>query len=684
MFTKKFAFAAFIILLNLTAINAQVTTQKTIDIFGGIEDSSIELSYSPESISNEDIMKLFDGENFTQAGTTADDSMTVTLIFAEPVTVTKSKSFFTLSAGNWSLELADNIDDLVNRTESYELVIGDEPFSTFSWDSTEISVESFSVIRLTVSNPSSNMVYLGEWMLQIEKNIVALTVVPNPPRLLPGTSLDLDVKMVDEDGGLHNYTLDENIVWISTNQTVASFDDEISRLFGHLVGTTTINVSTVSGSLSGSSTAYVEESIDVPKAEQLTIKVAVIMQDPITSNGQRIHEKYGWSNPVPMVNTLVDEFYNASDGVVNFEIVELNQDQMIFTMKDSSYLSVDSLDYYCAHFAEFKDLAERQGRIKYDYTGMMEYYDYYNKRMNGEIDEVWVYSHPFGGMYESQLIGKEAFWYNSPPIRDVPDWFTKLVSVMGWNYERGIAEAMHSVGHRSESAIVEATGGWNIHSPDPTDWEIFTRIDIELPGLSHIGNIHYPANGTSDYDYSNMRTVTTYADAWDSYPYLLNKTKEVNCTEWGCSQTGYMRWWFGHLPNVEGKTDGILNNWWHYIVDFQEAVIKADTMVVVGVSDNEPISVDKFQLLQNYPNPFNPTTTITYNLPVNSYVKVELFDILGRKIKTLVNTNYSAGTYTEVFDASNFASGVYFYTIEAKANNGSKNFRETKKMMLLK
>ncbi len=85
-----------------------------------------------------------------------------------------------------------------------------------------------------------------------------------------------------------------------------------------------------------------------------------------------------------------------------------------------------------------------------------------------------------------------------------------------------------------------------------------------------------------------------------------------------------------------------------------------------------------FVLEQNYPNPFNPTTTFKYQLPVASHVKLEIFDVLGKKVATLVNEAQSAGTRRVVFNASGFSSGVYFYRLQAG------NFSSTQKMMLLK
>ncbi len=85
-----------------------------------------------------------------------------------------------------------------------------------------------------------------------------------------------------------------------------------------------------------------------------------------------------------------------------------------------------------------------------------------------------------------------------------------------------------------------------------------------------------------------------------------------------------------------------------------------------------------YKLAQNYPNPFNPRTTISYQLPATSDVKLEIFDILGKKVATLVNGRQAAGAYTYTWNASNMASGIYFYRLQAG------NFVETKKMMLVK
>lgn len=87
---------------------------------------------------------------------------------------------------------------------------------------------------------------------------------------------------------------------------------------------------------------------------------------------------------------------------------------------------------------------------------------------------------------------------------------------------------------------------------------------------------------------------------------------------------------------------------------------------------------EKFSLGQNYPNPFNPSTVISYKLAASSYVSLKVYDISGKEIMNLINESKEAGRYEVTFDGSNFASGQYFYKIEAG------NYSEVKKMLLIK
>ena len=94
--------------------------------------------------------------------------------------------------------------------------------------------------------------------------------------------------------------------------------------------------------------------------------------------------------------------------------------------------------------------------------------------------------------------------------------------------------------------------------------------------------------------------------------------------------------------------------------------------------DNEPTQPTDFILSQNYPNPFNPSTVISYQLPVSSDVTINVYDILGNEIATLVDEYKPAGRYEAEFNASSLPSGVYFYQLKTS------EFVQTRKMILMK
>ncbi len=108
------------------------------------------------------------------------------------------------------------------------------------------------------------------------------------------------------------------------------------------------------------------------------------------------------------------------------------------------------------------------------------------------------------------------------------------------------------------------------------------------------------------------------------------------------------------------------------------------TQNITDIKDVDYLPTE-FKLEQNYPNPFNPSTRINFQIPSNAFVQLEVYDILGRKIKTLINKEMNSGTYYADFDGSDFASGVYIYRLRATPMGGQAgNFVSTKKMLMIK
>ena len=115
-----------------------------------------------------------------------------------------------------------------------------------------------------------------------------------------------------------------------------------------------------------------------------------------------------------------------------------------------------------------------------------------------------------------------------------------------------------------------------------------------------------------------------------------------------------------------------------YIASWSGKILKTTNggLTYIGKLNNEV--PEKFVLNQNYPNPFNPSTNISFAVPSDAFVTVQVFDVNGRLVSEPVNDKLEPGKYKVTFNAENLSSGIYYYRLTA----GS--YSQTKKMILLK
>jgi len=165
---------------------------------------------------------------------------------------------------------------------------------------------------------------------------------------------------------------------------------------------------------------------------------------------------------------------------------------------------------------------------------------------------------------------------------------------------------------------------------------------------------------------------------------LLCLVVVVSCS---LSQNNHVNWWSFNMGFAKSQTPGTVVK----SVAGQSFVGKSQqpgTLLISGFLADTllrafPVSVPEqeglpatYSLDQNYPNPFNPSTTIRYELPSSSHVRISVFNVLGQVIATLVDEVQDAGYKSVVWKAGNVASGVYFYRLQ------SASFVQTRKMLL--
>jgi hypothetical protein len=293
----------------------------------------------------------------------------------------------------------------------------------------------------------------------------------------------------------------------------------------------------------------------------------------------RLHAAYGWQDPVSLTNQIVSDLQADSHGVVRFNIVDTQVVNQFPVFQDGFQYTATSWE---------SDWTRRQPHQSgFDYKRFIDENNIVARVESGDIDEVWLYADPMASMWESTMAGAGAYWCNSPPVAGVNS--SRAFVLMGWNYERGVGEAIHSYGHRVESIMMHIYGSWPQNQSN--NWGRFTLLDKDAPGLGGVGNIHFPVNGLSDYDYANARYVLSNADDWYNYPYFTGTTKSINYTAWSPTradpQRDYLNWWYAHIPHFGGRgPDGFLNDWWRYIVDIDP--FKGGDMTVIPVPPSYP------------------------------------------------------------------------------------------------
>jgi len=265
-----------------------------------------------------------------------------------------------------------------------------------------------------------------------------------------------------------------------------------------------------------------------------------------------------WNDPDRLVDGFITDLHSASYGYVNYQIAErIVVDDFPLFQDGFRYTSEEYMRGWRKHLGFHQP-------DKVSYEKFIHEHNLIERINRGTADEVWMIGFPWGGFYESRMVGGDAFWCNSPPLTHLTQVSRRFV-IMAFNYERGIGEMLESYGHRAESILSQVFQDL----PDAKNlWKRFVRYEKTHPGQAEVGNIHFAPNSDRDYDWGNTRKVLSNHQSWDQFPDLKFEPRLVDSSEWGNGDTrAHHLWWFRHLPHSSGETDGISNHWWEYIVN---------------------------------------------------------------------------------------------------------------------
>ncbi|MBU0982367.1 MAG: PKD domain-containing protein [candidate division Zixibacteria bacterium] len=201
------------------------------------------------------------------------------------------------------------------------------------------------------------------------------------------------------------------------------------------------------------------------------------------------------------------------------------------------------------------------------------------------------------------------------------------------------------------------TGSYNVTGYSELE-VAFSFIAISMDNTSEDFWVQY-------FDGSTWQTVAALARGIDfDNNVFYNAVVTISSSEYSFPTNARLRF----MCDASGNADDV------YIDEIEFRGLSGTSSVNAG----RMMLPDGFALSQNYPNPFNPSTTIDFSLPQAGHVDIAVYNVMGQKVATLANGEYGAGVYSIEWDGSRYASGVYFYRIQAG------KFTETKKMILLK
>jgi hypothetical protein len=298
------------------------------------------------------------------------------------------------------------------------------------------------------------------------------------------------------------------------------------------------------------------------EAPQVTVlKTLVIVYDPVVDprTGAKLSEFMHWNRVEDLAKGFMTDILQTSGGLARYQIIQRID-------VDGFPAKVDGHVYNAETYLNVvRGINQPYMPQEANYYAIIERFNILSLIAKKEIDEVWVFNFPHAGFYESIMGGPGAFWCNAPPLQNTEAARRRFV-IMGFSYERGVGEMLENMGHRAESILEKTYEGLPAIQ---NLWRRFIRYEKTAPGKAAVGNIHFAPNSQRDYDWNNPGSVYSECDDWlSNFPNFKGDVRKVTAHDWG---NGDIRkhhvWWFRHLPKAAGRKNGILNNWWQYVMD---------------------------------------------------------------------------------------------------------------------
>ena len=310
--------------------------------------------------------------------------------------------------------------------------------------------------------------------------------------------------------------------------------------------------------------ASVPQAAAAPR-DHLRVDTWVLDFDPLLTGGTPLTVAQGWADPATLDSGYQADVAAASTGIVELRIARFSTIRDYptksggFRFTNEAYLGclADSSPTRCSELIDYAAVLNetRDPRLGSACDALRR----------GRIDELWLWGGPWFGYLEQRVVAPNTLCAG----------VGRTFVVMGFSYERGVAEMLHDLGHRTEDLVRAGIGleiwdrfdgqrsryGQDFACPSQPD---STHPEVDA-AVTHAGNVHFPPNAFCHYQYDRSYPVLSDADDWLAFPALTGHQTEIDSTTWGATQRGFLLWWLGHLPRHHGTWNGVDTDWWRYV-----------------------------------------------------------------------------------------------------------------------
>ena len=449
-------------------------------------------------------------------------------------------------------------------------------------------------------------------------------------------------------------------------------------------------------------------TINNPKQTNQTLRVLAIEINPVLNtvkNKPKVSDYFNQSYDIA-VNELIEDIEDMSHGYINIQInheylnefptykekITLANGTKSNRLDEETFLKEANNGWYdyVVKSKYITDLYQNHNYI-FDYDYIINKYNLIERRNKNEFDQVWLVGIDPTLSYETIMVGNNPYWINAPGYKANCSNFQIAGASMSRRdaqlhaLEHGVEGIMNAVFHSSFQEYSDYTNKSTYYYYN-LKYDSYKKDTININSLteynklnlwekfilgtynnsftfSSVGNVHFPFNGESDYDYENKNNVYTNWREWLDYPNINGNFQLDNSSAWLNHEINnklgqnedkspcrlYSRFWFYLMPHVDGYTsDGYLNNWWKYFYSLDYVTdIKNNGSLNINTNKNEYVKVN-FDLIYNSLKKNNITL-----INEGNNIQIENNNVLGYKNGYLYGKNKGKSNVTINYDGLN-------------------------------